>query len=133
MAFARLPPSGRVAALLRRLWNTLFGKQHEFKESLDSDRLPEVQREGLPKGALVAVGYQDLPPPKARYALRTNQNKTYDIEDGAESVGFAWYLEGDEYNPTAWHVSIGEMSISFETLKDLRAWLGNAPIRRPFT
>lgn len=71
-----------------------------------------------------------LPVPRVKYILYTHGDKSYDIVDGEEMVGGFFQQPGDEEHDPVWALTLGDIGFDFKTLKDVKAWLGNPPVRR---
>src|SRR4051812_48064010 len=108
--------------MLRRLFRALFPS----KERREVQRL---LREPLPSAP------PPLPPPKLKYVLYTNGDCYYDIWDGGmkdseQPVGGFFKQPGDEEHDPVWSLTMGDIRHDFKALKDVKAWLGNPPVRR---
>ena len=108
--------------LMLRLFRALFPskERQEFQSRL---------REPLPSAP------PPLPPSKLKYVLYTNGDGSYDIWDGGisqskQSVDGFFKQPGDEEHDPFWSLIMGDIQYDFETLKDVKAWLGNPPVRR---
>ena len=90
----------------------------------------ECNAEEMPKG----------PPPATGYVLYTNGDHSYDIYRGSPDegpiIGSIFQQSGDEEHYAFWSLSlmddprVPQLGYAFKTLKDARAWLGGAPVRR---
>ena len=71
-----------------------------------------------------------LPCPNKKYALYSQGDGVYDIDDGGDLVGHLLKEEGDEEHAAVWGVRLGVAEYDFTTFKAAKEWLGSPPVRR---
>ena len=98
--------------MIEWLWRTFFGKTKAMPVSYPGPPLlPSATERYVPYG-------------------QVGDHHTYDILDGENGVGRLYRQDGDEEHDDSWVVRVNEVETDFPTLRAVKIWLGNPPVRR---